>query len=107
MQSNNGYDSIQGVLLTVSPEDCDPPHGVSHPDKVIDLANQFVESGWNTKHPRLIAYPFEKRLQLLSGSHRWIAARLAHIQIPVVVSHRTVQALWGTDGWKTLMKAGG
>jgi hypothetical protein len=85
-----------------------PPHGVSHPDHVIELANHFVERGWDPSCPALIGYPWEQGVQLLSGSHRWIAAGMAEILVPVVVvPFSEVEDSWGDlDKWKRLMRRG-
>jgi len=95
------------LYMTASPNDCDPPHKVARPEQVIDLANSFVENGWDTTKPRLVAYPLNGRIQLLSGSHRWAAAQLADIEIPLaIVSYEVVKDTWGTDEWFQLMKVG-
>lgn len=92
----------------VSVAECDPPHGVSHPDHAIELANQFAASGWDPSCPALVGYPWQGRIQLLSGSHRWIAAGIAGIQIPVViVPFKHVDRCWGDlRAWATLMRMG-
>lgn len=97
-----------GTLRWLDTRDCDPPHGVSHPDHVIELANQFDHAGWDHNRPALIGYPWEGRIQLLSGSHRWIAAGLAGILIPVlVVPLEVVQQAWGDlPAWAQLMAMG-
>lgn len=93
--------------MLVHPNDCDAPHAVSRPEQVIDLANEFVRNGWDKTKPKLIAYPYNGRLQLLSGTHRQAAAKLAEIDIPIVlVSYETVEKTWGTDNWFLLMQLG-
>lgn len=81
---------------------CDPPHRVTHYSKLAELVKSFAAKGWNGQ--ALIAYPFEGRLQLLSGSHRHEAARLVDIRIPVILhSYEFIKHLWGTDLWIDLM----
>lgn len=82
--------------ILVSPDECDPPHKISHEDKYIELANEFVENGWGSSYPPLVGYEFCGRIQLLTGSHRWAAAKLAGIQIPIkILSYNQVQAANG------------
>lgn len=85
-----------------------PPHGVSHPDHAIELANAFADHGWDPRCPALIGYPWADRIQLLSGSHRWIAATMAGILVPVVVvPYSFVDEAWGDLGkWSALMRLG-
>ena len=92
----------------ISPYLLDPPHSIARPNQVIDLANEFVENGWDKTKPKLIAYPFKNRLQLLSGTHRLAASKLAGLDlIPVIiVSYDIVDKVWGTEKWKELMKLG-
>lgn len=91
-----------------SPYLFDPPHSIARPNQVVDLANEFIKNGWDKNKPRLLAYPFKNRLQLLSGTHRLAASKLAGLNlIPVViVSYDTVNKVWGTEKWKELMKLG-
>ena len=92
----------------ISPEHCDPPHSVSHPDHAIELANQFLKGGWDRSKPALIGYPWGNKIQLLSGSHRWIAAKMTNTLIPcVVVPFEEVKAAWGDLAmWSVLMHRG-
>lgn len=95
-------------LHYLHPNECMPPHGVSHPNFIVDLANKFAENGWNSEHPALVGYPWEGKVQLLSGTHRWFAATKAELEkIPVYVyPHALVEYVWGTDAWKVMMKTG-
>lgn len=99
----------QYVLL--HPDDCDPPHKLdlnlgSHDDiKVKWLEMMFKESGFSKDHSALVGYPLNGRIQLLSGTHRHEAAKRAGILLPVTLFLQSkVQAVWGTEGWKDLIK---
>ena len=82
---------------------CIPPHRITHPDKFKQLYEQFVDSGWDVKCPPLIGYQ-DKKIQLISGSHRWAAAHLAKIEIPVIIyPQKTIIKIWGTDEWLELL----
>lgn len=96
------------ILCWLDPQACDPPHGVTHPDKEVDLAREFHVRGWHPDHPALVGYELGRRVQLLSGSHRWAAAKMAGIKIPVVVHPEAtiVRAYGDLDAWKTLMHSG-
>jgi len=88
----------------IEPKRCMPPHRVTHPDKFIDLCEQFTSSGWDTKKPALIGYQM-KKIQLISGSHRWVAAIHSNIQIPVIIyPYNTIVKIWGTDEWLELLQ---
>lgn len=95
--------------LMVSPLDCDPPHRVGYPEKVDALRDAFLLAGWDARHPRLVAYPCGRRLQLLSGSHRWAASLGVLAEIPVsIVSSAEVEAAWGNlSAWSLVMASGG
>lgn len=85
---------------------CDPPHSVSRPNQVIDLANDFQETGWYG--PALVGYPIEGRIQLLTGSHRYAAASLCKKQtVPVyLVRLSEIEAFWGNlDQWSRILNS--
>lgn len=110
----SGMFSEKSFLCTwVLPQDCDPPHGITH-DKTYELLIEaflkkegYPGSGWDTKEPVLIGYPLDGRIQLLSGSHRWAAAKDAGIKIPVLMRQRSViEASFGLlSEWEKIMKA--
>lgn len=84
-----------------------PPHEVTHPQKVIALANSMWQNGW--RGPSLVAYrlPDNTGFQLLSGTHRQAAAIELNRMIPVVIlPWDVVEAAWGTDRWRAIMMAG-
>jgi ParB-like chromosome segregation protein Spo0J len=88
---------------------CLPPHRISHPDKVIDLANDFLRSGWDVRRSILVGYHVGSwsTIQLLSGSHRYEAAKLAGLtMIPVTIySVEVVWKAWGNvEEWNKLME---
>lgn len=89
----------------ISPIACSPPHRVTHPDKRNELLKEFKRNGWDSKKPYLVGYPFLGSIQLLNGSHRWSAALLADIKIPVYVySYEYVKSVWGDlEKWKDLL----
>lgn len=95
-------------MATVIPELCIPPHRVSHPEKVGYFYKQFLYKGWGKGYPKLVGYPWQGRIQLLSGSHRWAAALRARMPIPVaVVPYEQVEEAWGNlELWQELMKKG-
>lgn len=92
-------------FVWVSPDDCDPPHTLdmsSEHDakKVEQLLAAFIADGFNKDYPALVGYPLNGRIQLLSGTHRQFAAKLAGIQLPVTLWLRSdVEETWGTDLW--------
>jgi hypothetical protein len=102
------------MIEWLKPEQCWPPHGITHPDKLADLITIFKERGWGYGYEALVGYMtydcqrHQWGLQLLSGSHRWAAAIEAGIRIPVVVlSDETVERAWGhPEMWRTLMGMG-
>lgn len=91
-------------VIFVRPESCEPPHRISHPEKVVEFADQFRKYGW-ARFPVLVGYEWHGRLQLLSGTHRLEAARLTGIEVPVVVhSYENVLSAWGNlEEWRILM----
>jgi hypothetical protein len=97
-------------FIWVSAEDCDPPHGLDmswkhDAEKVAALTEAFKTNGFDKNMPALIGYPNEGRIQLLSGTHRHLAAKQAGIKLPVVIVLRSiVEASWGTDKWNDLIE---
>jgi hypothetical protein len=86
-------------------EDCDPPHDVTHPEHASKLFRDFEKNGWAPDKPALIGYPWEGKIQLVSGSHRWAAANANKMKIPVVIrSFDEVKRIWGTDEWLTWLR---
>ena len=92
----------------LSPNQCLPPHRITHEEKFEILSLEFLLNGWGNHHPALVGYQNGSKVQLLSGSHRWAAALRAGIDIPVVVFPRLeVEAAWGfLEKWEKLMEAG-
>lgn len=83
----------------------DPPHKVSRPDQVIDLANKLL-LGWDKSKPVLIGYKLGNRIQLLSGSHRLPASKLANLnKLPVrLFDYHEIAKSWGNlDLWEIIM----
>ncbi len=95
--------------LWLSAFECLPPHAVTHPIREWDLCRDFRRAGWDLSCPALVGYLSQGRVQLLSGSHRWAAARRAEIKMPVVVVTINVVARArrdGRDAWQRLMDLG-
>lgn len=98
------------TLIWINPTFCTPPHGVDllspkHFNQVQDLYNYFIAYGFDQTRPALLGYFWENTIQLLSGSHRWLAAKYAGISLPVkLIPYSEVEACWGTEAWFDLMK---
>jgi ParB-like chromosome segregation protein Spo0J len=95
------------MITWVDPYQCRPPHRVSHPEKVAKLAAAFYTDGWGAGFPALVGYPHYGKIQLLSGSHRWVAAQRAQLRrIPVVIYPlELVSDSWGDlPLWAELMR---
>ncbi len=92
-------------LMWVDPEDCTPPHSLdmlSEHDavKVDELRVEFETNGFDKNQPALVGYPLNKHIQLLSGTHRHLAAKQAGIKLPVTLWLRSdIEATWGTELW--------
>lgn len=83
----------------IYPKHCNPPHRVTHPEKLRDLYEQFNLKGWDITKPPLLGYS-DKKIQLISGSHRHAAAKLADIRIPVIIyPMKRILKIWGTEEW--------
>lgn len=98
------------VVTWVSPHDCDPPHGLDlesrhDAEKVGRLVFAFDHLGFDRSKPALVGYPLNGRIQLLSGTHRHLAAQIAGIDLPVVLwLGSDVERAWGRDPWFDLMR---
>lgn len=92
-------------FVWMDPNDCDPPHSLDmsskhDADKVEMLRRAFAINGFDKNYPALVGYPLDGRVQLLSGTHRHMAARLEVIKIPVTIWLRSdVEETWGTELW--------
>ena len=96
---------ITSKIVWINPEDCIPPHSISHPDKLCDFANLMYNEGWKD-FPILIGYPLGNKIQLLSGTHRHRAAFMAGLnKIPVKVwPNEIIEDSFGNlDKWKMIM----
>lgn len=97
-------------FVWVDPDDCDPPHSLDmnwpHDyEKVKYLIDFFRKEGFDTKKACLVGYPLNGRIQLLSGTHRHMAAKIAGVKIPVSLWLRDdVMRRWGTDEWLRLIQ---
>lgn len=87
----------------IDPTECLPPHRITHPEKLDELRESMSEHGW--LGGPLAGYRLRNgAIQLISGSHRVIAARLAGLKrIPAKVHPEWhVRSVWGTDEWSSL-----
>lgn len=93
------------MVRWVKPEDCDPPHEVRKFERIWPLAEAFKKQGFDKSKPALIGYVVDGRIQLLSGTHRHMAADLVGIKIPVTLwLGSDIQKSWGTlEEWKKVM----
>jgi hypothetical protein len=84
---------------------CEPPHVVTHPNKLDELIVAFKWKGWDLNRDALVGYMRDGRIQLLSGSHRWEAARRTDNDVPVVIrSEAEVREAFGDLGrWNAIM----
>lgn len=92
-------------FIWVDPTDCFAPHSLDmyskrDNEKVENLKNAFEKSGFDLNEPALVGYPLENGIQLLSGTHRHLAAKLAGIKLPVSLWLRSdIERTWGTELW--------
>lgn len=93
------------ALIWVDPADCDPPHA-AEPTKMAKFVTAFQEAGFDENHPAVIGYPFNGRIQLLSGSHRHAAAIRTGTKLPVTMWLQSdVQRAWGNLAeWAKVMR---
>jgi len=93
------------TFVWVDADDCNPPHGLDmesprDADKVAMLQAAFEKDGFDPSYPALVGYPLEGKIQLLSGTHRHMAGKLAGVKLPVTLFLRSdVEETWGTDWW--------
>jgi len=105
MAKRKGY-----VLVWVEADDCIPPHGLDmgaphDACKVEMLRREFVQNGFGPDYPALVGYPLDGKIQLLSGTHRHLAAKQAKIYIPVTLWLRSdIERMWGTDLWESAIQ---
>lgn len=83
-----------------------PPHRVTRPEQVEELAADMQNRGW--RGADLIGYRLHGQhgpVQLLSGTHRQAAAKSIGMHIPVVIYNRaTVERAYGDlERWHALM----
>lgn len=95
----------KGYILA-DPVDCVPPHGLDMTPgsrdsiKVEMLTEAFVKNGFDPNEPALVGYPLDGMIQLVSGTHRHLAAHCAGIKLPIKMMLRSVvEAMWGTPDW--------
>lgn len=84
-----------------------PPHRVTRPDQVAELADDMRARGWQGE--MLIGYRLygqQGPVQLLSGTHRRAAAIRAGLPVPVqVYNGATVERAYGDlEKWLALMR---
>lgn len=95
----------RGYVL-LHPVDCVAPHGLDLTPgsrdsiKVHWLTESFCKDGFDPNEPVLIGYPLDGKIQLVTGTHRLLAAFIANILLPVKLMLRSeVEAMWGTAKW--------
>lgn len=98
------------LYILAHPSDCDPPHGLDMTsrhdyEKVEMLEAAFRKDGFDPAMPALVGYPLDGRIQLLSGTHRHLAATRANIFLPITLKLRSlVEASWGIpERWDPLI----
>jgi hypothetical protein len=98
-------------IVLIPAVDLDPPHGLDpHSErdqkKVGMLLRAFALKGFNPAMPALVGYPNGKgRVQLLSGTHRHMAAMMLNMSLPVTIWPRAyVECAWGTEYWQTIIR---
>jgi hypothetical protein len=73
--------------------------------KVAMLVNAFKENGFDLNMPALIGCPLDGKIQLLSGTHRHLAAKQVGIRLPVSLWLRSdIECLWGTEEWAKVLE---
>lgn len=94
------------VAKLISPEECRPPHRITHPAKYTALVIAFSTTGWDPNCPPLVGYQHLDGIQLLSGSHRWAAAIEAKIDIPIVAYtyEEVCDAFGSLRKWASIME---
>jgi hypothetical protein len=96
---------IAQIVLWVDPNDCIAPHSLDmnsarDANKVENLRQQFEKNGFDINHSALVGYPLDGKIQLLSGTHRHLAAKQANVALPVTLWLRSdIERMWGTDLW--------
>lgn len=101
-----------GLIVWLDAEDCDPPHGLdmeSEHDlyKVIDLGNDFlIYGGFDCSKSALVGYVKAGRVQLLSGTHRHMAALNTDTKLPVVLwLGSDIEKAWGDlEKWRKVIE---
>lgn len=92
-------------VLWVDPNDCVAPHSLDmdsarDANKVENLKQQFEKHGFDVNYPALVGYPLDGKIQLLSGTHRHLAAKQAKVPLPVTLWLRSdIERMWGTELW--------
>lgn len=98
--------------LLAHPEDCVPPHGLDLTPgsrdslKVEFLEAAFREHGFDPNEPALVGYAnADKKIQLLTGTHRHEAARRCDMFLPIrMIMRSTVERTWGTECWSYVIE---
>lgn len=92
-------------IFFLSPDSCEPPHRVTHPTRMEGIAESLWNKGWDG--PPLIGYHTndQAKVVLLSGSHRFAAAKELGFHIPVeVLPYKLVNEAYGDIAkWRRLM----
>lgn len=96
--------------IWADPDDCFPPHGLDMEsrrdyEKVERLTREFKANGFDLNMPALVGYALDGKIQLLSGTHRHLAAKQAGIKLPITLWLRSdVERMWGTELWANVIE---
>lgn len=84
-----------------------PPHKITHKDKLTQLKESMRVEGWKGKP--LVGYRDGDVVQLISGTHRRFAAVIAGLMVPVIVwDFQTIRDGFGNlERWNEIMKGSG
>lgn len=73
--------------------------------KVEALQHAFESVGFDTSKPALVGYVVDGMIQLLSGTHRHMAALRCDVMLPVTLWLRSdVEEMWGTELWSRVIE---
>jgi ParB-like chromosome segregation protein Spo0J len=90
-------------MIFVDPRLLTPPHRVTRPEHVDELAESMAGGGW--QGCPLVGYPCLGGFQLLTGTHRRAAALRVGILVPLIVrGTKEVREAWGdVERWRKLI----
>jgi len=84
VENNNSDVSEEfGEPEFISPKRIEPPHEVRDKEKLVDLVSKMEKDGWQGRP--ILAVDLGQGPEALTGSHRIAAARIAGIEVPVIM----------------------